>query len=239
MKKEELRKILKLSESVDVISVEEENNRVIISIKSNKKKVGCPYCKRFSSRIHDYLKPSRIDYLSTAGVNTYLIAHKRRFECSTCKKSFTEDLGLTNNNGNVSLKTQQKILLDCMNRDKTIKQIAIDNNVSEDLVRNTFLDATKNYPDYVSNLPEVISFDEVSTYTGEGVYLYIILDLNSKSSFIKYEIYSGNKLHNNPPKLTYYKTGLSLDINSDDTLSMKMSVFFLRLIPVRYTVIKI
>ena len=176
MKKEELRKILKLSESVDVISVEEENNRVIISIKSNKKKVRCPYCKRFSSRIHDYLKPSRIDYLSTAGVNTYLIAHKRRFECSICKKSFTEDLGLTNKNGNVSLKTQQKILLDCMNRDKTIKQIAIDNNVSEDLVRNTFLDATKNYPDYVSNLPEVISFDEVSTYTGEGVYSFILND---------------------------------------------------------------
>ena len=176
MKKEELRKILKLSESIDVISVEEENNQVMISIKSNKKKVRCPYCNQFSSRIHDYLKPSRIDYLSTVGVNTYLIAHKRRFECSTCKKSFTEDLGLTNKNGNVSLKTKQKILFDCMNRDKTIKQIAIDNNVSEKEVRNTFLEAMKNYPEYVSNLPEVISFDEVSTYTGEGVYSFILND---------------------------------------------------------------
>lgn len=176
MKKEDLRKILKLSENIDIISVEEENNRIMVSIKSNKKKVRCPRCNQFSSRIHDYLKPSRIDYLNAVGINTYLIAYKRRFECLKCNKSFTEDLGLTNKNENISLNTKQKILSDCMNRDKTIKQIAADNNVSEDVVRRTFLDATKNYPDHISNLPEVISFDEVSTYTGEGVYSFILND---------------------------------------------------------------
>lgn len=176
MKKEDLRKLLKLSCNIDIISVEEANNRIMISIKSNKKKVRCPHCNQFSNRIHDYLKPSRIDYLNIAGVNSYLIAYKRRFECLKCNKSFTEDLGLTNKNENVSLKTKQKILSDCMNRDNTIKQIANDNNVSEDLVRSTFLEAMKNYPDHVRNLPEVISFDEVSTYTGEGVYSFILND---------------------------------------------------------------
>ncbi len=176
MKKEDLRKILKLSENIDITSVEEENSRIMISIKSNKKKVRCPRCNQFSNRIHDYLKPSRIDYLNVAGINTYLIAYKRRFECLKCNKSFTEDLGLTNKNENVSLNTKQKILSDCMNRDKTIKQIAADNNVSEDLVRRTFLDAMKNYPDHISHLPEVISLDEVSTYTREGVYSFILND---------------------------------------------------------------
>ena len=176
MKKEELRKILKLGESIEIMKIENLDNRIMISIKSNKKKVRCPHCNEFSNRIHDYLKPSRIDYLSIYGKNTYLIAYKRRFECSKCMKSFTEDLGLTNKNGNISLYTKQSILKDCMNRDKTIKQIAIDNNVSEDFVRNTFLEAMKNYPEHVSNLPEVISFDEVSTYTGEGVYSFILND---------------------------------------------------------------
>ena len=176
MKKEELRSILKLDKSIDVISVEEETNRIMISIKSNKKRTRCPRCNKFSNKIHDYLKPSRVDYFSIIGLNTYLIAYKRRFECSKCNKSFTEDLGLTNRNENVSLKIKQKILLDCMNRDKTIKQIADDNNVSEYLVRITFLEAMKNYPKHISNLPEIISFDEVSTYTGEGVYSFILND---------------------------------------------------------------
>ena len=148
----------------------------MISIKSNKKKQRCPHCNEFSNRIHDYLKPSRIDYVSNTGVNTYLIAYKKRFKCLKCNKSFTEDLGLTSKNGNISLKTKQKILSDCMNRDKTIKQIASDNNVSEKGVRITFLEAMKNYPDHVNNLPEVISFDEVSTYTKEGVYSFILND---------------------------------------------------------------
>ena len=176
MKKEELRSILKLDKSIDVISVEEETNRIMISIKSNKKRTRCPRCNKFSNKIHDYLKPSRVDYFSIIGLNTYLIAYKRRFECAKCNKSFTEDLGLTNRNENVSLKIKQKILLDCMNRDKTIKQIADDNNVSEYLVRITFLEAMKNYPKHISNLPEIISFDEVSTYTGEGVYSFILND---------------------------------------------------------------
>ena len=176
MKKNELRRVLRLNEDIDIISVEEETNRIMISIKSNKKKVRCPLCNEFTNKIHDYLKPSRIDYLNTAGVNTYLIAYKRRFECKKCSKSFTEDLGLTQKNQNISLKTKQKILSDCMNRDKTIKQIANDNNVSEDLVRKAFLKAMESYPDYISNLPEIISFDEVSTYTGEGVYSFILND---------------------------------------------------------------
>ncbi|MBR2827718.1 MAG: transposase, partial [Bacilli bacterium] len=176
MKKEELKKILKLDERIDIIKIENEDNKLLVSIRSNKKKVRCPYCNEFSSKIHDYLKPTRVDYLSIYEKPVYLIAYKRRFECSKCKKSFTENLGLTNKNANISLLTKRSILKDCMDRDKTIKQIAYDNNVSEDFVRVTFLEAVKNYPDTITNLPEVISFDEVSTYTSEGVYSFILND---------------------------------------------------------------
>ena len=176
MRKDELRKILKLKESLNIIKIEDEDNKLLVSIRSNKKKVRCPYCNEFSSKIHDYLKPTRVDYLSIYEKPVYLIVYKRRFECSKCKKSFTEDLGLTNKNANISLLTKRSILKDCMDRDKTIKQIALDNKVSEKEVRVTFLEAVKNYPDTITNLPEVISFDEVSTYTSEGVYSFILND---------------------------------------------------------------
>lgn len=176
MKKSDLKKMFKLNSSIDIVDTEITDNRIIISIKSNKKKARCPYCNSFSSKIHDYLKPSRIDYLSIYEKSTYLIAYKRRFKCLKCKRAFTEDLGLTNKNSNISLLVKQSVLKDCMNRDKTIKQIAIDNNISEDEVRSIFLEAMKNYPDHISSLPEVISFDEVSTYTGEGVYSFILND---------------------------------------------------------------
>ena len=169
MRKDELRKILKLKESLNIIKIEDEDNKLLVSIRSNKKKVRCPYCNEFSSKIHDYLKPTRVDYLSIYEKPVYLIVYKRRFECSKCKKSFTEDLGLTNKKCNVSQLTKQSILKDCMDRNKTIKQIAYDNNVSD-------LEAVKKYPDTITNLDEVISFDEVSTYTSEGVYSFLLND---------------------------------------------------------------
>ena len=64
-------------------------------VKSNKKKARCPKCEKFSDKIHDYLKPSKLTYLNSAGIETYLIVQKRRFNCANCKKSFTEDLGLS------------------------------------------------------------------------------------------------------------------------------------------------
>ena len=176
MKKEEMRCLLKLDSSIDITKIEEEKGEINIHVKSKKKKVRCPYCNNFSDKIHDYLKPSKVNYLKTSEQHTSLIVYKRRFECKFCNKSFTEDLGLTNKNQSVSLKLKQLILKDCLNRDKTIKQISIDNKVSETTVRAIFLEAMKNYPDEVKNLPEVISLDEVSTYTEEGVYSVILND---------------------------------------------------------------
>ena len=63
-----------------------------------------------------------------------------------------------------------------MEADKTIKRIAIDNHISEDSVRQIFLDATSNFPAMISNLPEIISLDEKATYTNEGLYSLIIND---------------------------------------------------------------
>ena len=180
MTKDDIRKILNLEDWIDIMKIErkvEESNSVkYIHIKSNKKKARCPKCNKFSKKIHDYLKSNKITYLKNSEEETYLIVYKRRFECDICKKSFTEDLGINGLRNKISHKTKQKILKLCMDRDKTINSIAKETNTSETLVRKNFLEATKNYPDYVETLPEVISFDETSTHTKEGIYSFILND---------------------------------------------------------------
>ena len=68
------------------------------------------------------------------------------------------------------------ILKECLDRNETLEDIARDCNVSTDTVRRIFLEAMKNYPEYVDTLPEVISFDETSTYTCAGTYSFILND---------------------------------------------------------------
>ncbi|MGN1330831.1 MAG: transposase family protein [Clostridia bacterium] len=142
MKKEEIRTLLSLDATIDIVKVEsvKEKGRNVkyVHIKSNKKKVRCTNCNNFSNKIHDYLKLCKITYLKNSGEDTYLIVHKRRFECKYCKKSFTEDLGLNSKKSSISNKTKQMILKECLDRDKTLKAIANDCNTSVDTVRETF-----------------------------------------------------------------------------------------------------
>lgn len=180
MKKEDLKKLLNLGETIDVFKVEEKIEKGLmikfVHVKSNKKKARCTKCFTFSNKVHDYLKPSKITYLKNSGSNTYLIVYKRRFECKKCNKSFTEDLEISNKGCKISNKTKQMILKQCLERDKTIKSIAEENNISEDIVRTTFLEAMKNYPSNVELLPSVISFDEVATHTRAGLYSFVLND---------------------------------------------------------------
>ena len=180
MKKEDLRKLLSLESSIDITKVEIKKeggkDNKFVYVKSNKKKARCPKCGNFSNKIHDYLKPIKITYLKNSGENTYLIASKRRFKCKVCKKTFTEDLGLNGGRCSISYKTKQMILKECLDRNKTLEDIAKDCNVSVNVVRQTFLEAMKNYPEYVDTLPEVISFDETSTYTCAGTYSFVLND---------------------------------------------------------------
>ncbi|MBR3897828.1 MAG: transposase [Bacilli bacterium] len=180
MKKEDLRKLLSLESSIDITNVdikkEGGKNNKYVYVKSNKKKARCLKCGNFSNKLHDYLKPVKIVYLKNSGENTYLIASKRRFKCKACKKTFTEDLGLNGGRCSISYKTKQMILKECLDRNKTLEDIAKDCNVSTDTVRRIFLEAMKNYPENVDTLPEVISFDETSTYTCAGTYSFVLND---------------------------------------------------------------
>ena len=179
MNKDDLRKILSLESHINILKVEKIKNKeetLNVYVMSSKKKIKCPECMKYTSKIHDRLKPSKVLYLNNSGQKTYLIVTKRRFKCTSCNKRITEDLNLTTNSSNISLKVKQKVLKDFMDADKTIKRISLDNHISEDSTRQIFLKATESFLERIFYLPEVISLDEKATYTNKGMYSLIIND---------------------------------------------------------------
>ncbi len=95
-------------------------------------------------------------------------------------KIFTEDLDLTTKNGSISNATKIQIRKDLLDYNLTIDKIAIKNHVSKYIVRRELEEATSTIPNYIKNLPEVISFDEFKADTSEGKYAFILNDLIHK-----------------------------------------------------------
>ena len=58
----------------------------------------------------------------------------------------------------------------------SIKYIAKTNGVSPGIVRIVLKEAMNNYPEHVTNLPKVISFDEFKADTREGKYAFVLND---------------------------------------------------------------
>lgn len=175
----ELEKILRL-ENYKIIKIEErsDNKKMIkiIYVESKNKKDKCPVCNEYTSSVHDKLKPIEVKYLKVIEQDTKVNIVKKRFICHKCNKKFTEHLDLNGSGKTISNKLEQKVLKDLLNYNLSIKYIAESNNISSDSVRNILLNAMSEYPDYVKNLPRVISFDEFKADTSEGKYAFILND---------------------------------------------------------------
>ena len=154
----------------------------VIHISNSKKRVRCPYCKKYTRNVHDKLKPITVKYLPISGYTTYLKVYKRRFNCNNCGKRFTEDNFINDINKTVSLKLEQKILLDLKEYNLSMSYIAKINNVTDNEVRYILKKHMKNYPSKLKNLPSVISFDEFKADTRKGKYAFIINDILHKKT---------------------------------------------------------
>ena len=177
----EVKELLGLkNKNVKVIKVEEDIKRgkkiKVVTIIGTTKKLKCPICGKYTSSIHDTINPVNLKYVKVAEYDCYLRIIKRRFICHRCNKKITEDLGINNNKRTITNNLEIKIRKDLLKYNFTLKQIAEDNNVSDDKVRKILLEATSDYPEYLRTLPEVISLDEFKADTKEGKYALIIND---------------------------------------------------------------
>ena len=105
-----------------------------------------------------------------------LIICKKRYHCYNCNKIFTEKLSINVDKGNISNKVKIQIRKDLMNYNLSFKYIAQKNRVSITFVENEMLDIISGIPEYVINLPKVISFDEFKANTRDGKYAFVLND---------------------------------------------------------------
>ena len=179
-----IKELVGLEPELNVFNVEEVKMKgkivKIIEVSNTKYRVRCPYCKKFTNKKHDYLKPIKIKYLKISGYTTYLRVYKRRFKCKNCDKIFTENNFINEGRKTISLKLEQSILQDLKDYNLSLSYVAVHNDVSDNTVRNVLKRYMKNYPGYLKLLPSVISFDEFKADTKRGKYAFIINDLLHK-----------------------------------------------------------
>ena len=98
------------SKEIKIITVNQKGNGLIeVAIENRKKKVRCPICNKFTSSVHDKLKPIRSIYLDSCGSKVDLIIYKKRYHCYNCNKIFTEKLNINTDKGNISNKVKIQI----------------------------------------------------------------------------------------------------------------------------------
>ena len=156
--------------------VQRENGLIEVFIENRRKRVRCPICNKFTSSVHDKLKPIKSIYLDSCGSKVDLIIHKKRYHCYNCNKIFTEKLNINTSKGNVSNKVKIQIRKDLLNYNLSLKYIAEKYRVSITFVENEMLDIISGIPRHVINLPRVISFDEFKADTTSGKYAFILND---------------------------------------------------------------
>lgn len=156
--------------------LEKERMVKIIYVKIRSKKYRCPKCNKFTSSVHDVLKPVKIKYLDIAGHSSVIYLSKRRFICHECNIKFTETTNLHEKNHTLSNKLKIKIRKDLLNKSMTIYEIARQNNVSEYTVRKELKIIMKDHSGSIKILPKIISFDEFKADTSYGKYAFIVND---------------------------------------------------------------
>lgn len=164
-------KIVKMSNEI----VKNQKIKIIL-IKCITKKYRCPICNKFTSSIHDTLKIVKLKHLTIIDVLSEIHIIKRRFICHNCNKRFIEPITINNKNCSLSNRLKIKIRKDLLQYNLSMKYIGQINGVSDITVRNELIEATKEYPEYIKNLPRVISIDEFKADTDYGKYACIIND---------------------------------------------------------------
>lgn len=144
------------SKEVKIINVNQKEPGLIeVVIENRKQKVRCPVCNKFTSSVHDKLKPIKSIYLDSCGSSVDLIIYKKRYHCYNCNKIFTEKLNINTSNGSISNKVKIQIRRDLLNYNLSLKYIAEKNRVSITTVENEMLDIVSSIPKHVVNLPKV------------------------------------------------------------------------------------
>jgi len=164
-------KILGLS-NVSIEDIQENEGKIHIKIRTEKREQVCPCCGNRTSYVHDY-RLQIIKGLSIRKKEVYLFLNKRRYVCMECGKRFIERYEFLPRYAHCTRDVYSSIITS-FNENRTVKDIAKDHNVSSTTVER-LLDkvAVKNKPE----LPEVMGIDEFKGNTNGEKYQVILTDV--------------------------------------------------------------
>lgn len=161
-------KMLGLQDAI-IKKVEENNDRITITIRMQRKVHKCPECGNETDHIHDYRKQELKD-LSLFGKQCRIILEKRRYRCS-CNKRFIEKITFLPRYHRMTNRLICHVM-DSLSGVKSFTDVAKEHNISVSTVIRIF--------DYISfktpTLPKVIAIDEFKGNTGGEKYNCIITD---------------------------------------------------------------
>ena len=96
----------------------------------------CPDCGKVCVKEHDVGAEQLIRDLSMSGKRCWLIYQPRRYECESCERTFVERVSWKSPDVNYTLRYEEHVYARA--RLETLADVAQDERLSEDVVRNIF-----------------------------------------------------------------------------------------------------
>lgn len=156
-------------QDAEVKNIEKSENKLVITIRLQRKKHKCPCCGQYTDKIHDYRKQVIKD-APTFGTKTMLILEKRRYVCS-CGKRFAETNTFLPRYHRMTVRLIMYVM-------SMLKQVASFTDVARnaDLSVSTVIRIFDNIGLMSPQLPSIVAIDEFKGNTGGEKYNCILTD---------------------------------------------------------------
>lgn len=161
-------------ERLEFIEEYVEGNNILIhmTLKSIKDDIVCPCCK---NKEHIIFFGNKQRKLRTNGIkhyNTFIILHYKRFKCKNCLSIFNDSFSLIENKQKISNALKYSILFD-LRKDRSFKDIALENNVSTTEIINIFAEHINQNRGLFKDVVCVDEFKNLSSEDGKYACLFI------------------------------------------------------------------
>jgi len=172
------------------------NGTIRVEVRAATTQVACPYCQQKCVKIHDTRKRKKRD-VALRGYQVELILHKRRFNCLSCRKSFTEPDTACGRRRRTTVRLRDALGKQACSR--PTEQVAKASGVGSRFVRECFetvatqeiehqgLSVDEHHP---LSTPRYLGIDEFARRKGQ-VYETILCDLEGRKVI---EVWKGRKL---------------------------------------------
>lgn len=154
----------------------DENTYTFYGIRKDSRPKYCPHCmKKTKYNIHDY-RISKVKFSKFENKSIVLIVKKQRYICKKCKKKITSTLDFVDKNCIISHNVRREITRK-LKEMKSLKQIAVEENVSSTTVQRILDNYVIEIPKYDMS---TIYFDEFKGNASKEKYQLAIYDKNHK-----------------------------------------------------------